>query len=96
VLGELSQVLEIYTMIPPTPIIMDIVMKIMVKLFSVLASGTGAIDNSQDSLHDKAGKKEDIVEYFKSVVYSDWNTMSWKEEDKQLVIVTLSVKVNGM
>jgi len=50
---------------------MDIIMKIMVKLFSVLVSGTGAIDDSQDSLHDEARKKEDIVEYFKSVVYSD-------------------------
>ena len=71
-------------------------MKIMVKLFSVLVSGTGAIDDSQDSLHDEAGQKEDIVEYIKSAVYLDRNMKSWKEEDKQLVIVTLSVKVNGM
>ncbi len=70
-LGNYLKHLEIYTTIPPTLIIMDIIMKIMVKLFSVLVSGTGAIDDSQDSLHDEARKKEDIVEYFKSVVYSD-------------------------
>jgi hypothetical protein len=48
------------------------------------------------SLHDEAGQKEDIVEYIKSVVYSDQNMKKWKEEDKQLVVVTLSVKVDGM
>jgi hypothetical protein len=48
------------------------------------------------SLHDEAGQKEDIVEYIKSVVYSDLNMRKWKEEDKQLVVATLSVKVDGM
>ncbi len=48
------------------------------------------------SLHDEAGQKEDIVEYIKSAVYSDRNMKKWKEEDKQLVVVTLSVKVDGM
>jgi hypothetical protein len=48
------------------------------------------------SLHDEAGQKEDIVEYIKSAVYSDRNMKRWKEEDKQLVVVTLSVKVDGM
>ncbi len=48
------------------------------------------------SLHDEAGQKEDIVEYIKSVIYSDRNMKKWKEEDKQLVVVTLSGKVDGM
>jgi NACHT domain-containing protein len=48
------------------------------------------------SLHDEAGQKEDIVEYIKSAVYLDQNMKRWKEEDKQLVAVTLSVKVDGM
>jgi hypothetical protein len=48
------------------------------------------------SLHDEAGQKEDIIEYIKSAVYSDRNMKRWKEEDKQLVVVTLSGKVDGM
>ena len=48
------------------------------------------------SLHDEIGQKEDIVEYLKSVVHSDRSMRSWKEEDKQLVIDTLSDRVNGM
>ena len=48
------------------------------------------------SLHDETGQKEDIVKYINSVVRSDWNMRKWKEEDKQLVIATLSDKANGM
>ena len=48
------------------------------------------------SLHDEIGQKGDIVEYLKSVVHSDRSMRSWKEEDKQLVIDTLSDRVNGM
>jgi hypothetical protein len=48
------------------------------------------------SLHDESGQKEDIIEYIKSVVYSDRRMRRWKEEDKQLVIDTLSDKVDGM
>ena len=48
------------------------------------------------SLHDETGQKEDLVQYIKSVVYSDWNMRRWKEGDKQLVVVTLSDKANGM
>ena len=44
------------------------------------------------SLHDEIGQKEDIVAYIKSVVYLD---RRWKEEDKRLVIDTLSGKANG-
>jgi hypothetical protein len=48
------------------------------------------------SLHDEDGQKNDIVEYIKSVVYSDRKMRSWREEDKQLVIDTLSEKADGM
>jgi hypothetical protein len=48
------------------------------------------------SLHDETGQKEDIVKYIKSVVYSDRNMRRWKEEVKQLVVVTLSDKADGM
>ena len=48
------------------------------------------------SLHDEVGQKEDIIKYINSVVCSDRNMRRWKEEDKQLVIDTLSDKVDGM
>ena len=48
------------------------------------------------SLHDESGQKNDIIEYIKYVVHSDWSMRRWKEEDKQLVIDTLSEKADGM
>jgi hypothetical protein len=48
------------------------------------------------SLHDESGQKEDLIEYIKSVVRSDRSMRKWKEEDKQLVIDTLSDKADGM
>ena len=48
------------------------------------------------SLHDEIGQKEDIIEYIKSVVHADRSMRRWKEEDKQLVIHTLSSKADGM
>ena len=48
------------------------------------------------SLHDENGQKEDIIKYIHSVVRSDKRLRRWKEEDKQLVIGTLSDKVDGM
>jgi hypothetical protein len=48
------------------------------------------------SLHDEGGQKEDIIEYIKYVVRSDRSMRRWKEEDKQLVMDTLSEKANGM
>lgn len=48
------------------------------------------------SLHDETGQKEDIIKYIRSVVRSDWTMRRWKEEDKQLVVDTLSDKANGM
>ena len=48
------------------------------------------------SLHDEIGQKEDIIRYIESVVHSDRSMRRWKEEDKQLVVDTLSDKSNGM
>jgi hypothetical protein len=48
------------------------------------------------SLHDEAGQKGDIVKYVKSVVYSDRNMKRWNENDRQLVVVTLSGRADGM
>ena len=48
------------------------------------------------SLHDQPGQKEDISEYIKSVVHSDNNMKRWREDDRKLVIETLSEKADGM
>jgi hypothetical protein len=48
------------------------------------------------SLHDESGQKEDIIKYIKSVVHSDGSMRRWKEEDRQLVVDTLSDRADGM
>ena len=48
------------------------------------------------SLHDENGQKEDIIKYIKSVIRSDLSMRRWTEEDKQLVIDTLSDGADGM
>jgi hypothetical protein len=48
------------------------------------------------SLHDEIGQKEDIIKFIKFVVFSDRNMRRWKEDDKQLVIDTLSDRADGM
>ena len=48
------------------------------------------------SLHDEVGQKEDMTEYIKTVVRSDRRMRRWTEEDKQLVIDTLSDRADGM
>ncbi len=48
------------------------------------------------SLHDENGQKDDIVKYVTSIVHSDTNFRNWREEDKQLVIETLSEQADGM
>ena len=48
------------------------------------------------SLHDEIGQKEDILEYIKSVVRFDRKMRRWKEDDKQLLVDTLSDKADGM
>ena len=50
------------------------------------------------SLHNQSGQKKDIVDYVKSVVYSDSEPIMkrWRTEDKDLVISTLSERADGM
>jgi len=48
------------------------------------------------SLHDQTGQRKDIIEYVSSVVYSNAKMRRWREEDKRLVIATLSERADGM
>lgn len=48
------------------------------------------------SLHNQAGQKRDISDYIKTVIYLDPKMQRWREEDKQLVIKTLTEKAGGM
>jgi hypothetical protein len=50
------------------------------------------------SLHDQSGQKEDIVDYVKSVIYSNSEPImrKWRAEDKELVVEVLSERADGM
>ena len=48
------------------------------------------------SLHDQPGQKRDIDEYVSSIVQSDTKMRRWREDDRRLVIETLSEKADGM
>ena len=48
------------------------------------------------SLHDERGQKEDIANYVTSSVHSDRRMGRWREDDKMIVIKTLSEKADGM
>ena len=48
------------------------------------------------SLHDESGQKNDILDYISTFVQTDRKMRRWRSEDKQLVIDTLSGKVDGM
>jgi len=48
------------------------------------------------SLHEQSGQKRDIIEYVTSVVQSDLKMRRWRDEDKNLVIETLSERADGM
>ena len=48
------------------------------------------------SLHNQTGQKEDIVDYVRSAVHSDKKMGRWREDDRKLVIETLSERADGM
>ena len=50
------------------------------------------------SIHDQKGQKKDIENYIGSVVYSSSSTTmkKWSDQDKELVIDTLSDRADGM
>ena len=48
------------------------------------------------SLHNQSGQTKDIMDYVSSVVCSDKMMQRWREEDRSLVIMTLSERADGM
>ena len=50
----------------------------------------------QVSLHDEIGQKQDIIDYIVSIVSSDERMKRWRDDDKTVVIETLTEKVDGM
>ncbi len=48
------------------------------------------------SLHEERGQREDINYYVRSFVHGDRTMRRWREEDKELVINTLSEQADGM
>ena len=47
-------------------------------------------------LHDQTGHKDDIAKYIMSEVADIAKVNRWREDDKDLVIKTLSEKADGM
>ena len=47
-------------------------------------------------LHLQSGQNKDIMDYVSSVVHSDRKMRRWREEDRKLVIETLSTRAGGM
>ena len=56
------------------------------------------LTSGQVSLHDQSGQMQDIAEYVRSIVYSDSEPVmkTWRVEDKELVVVVLSERADGM
>jgi len=48
------------------------------------------------SLHDEGGQMEDIKNYIHFFINSDKCARKWREEDKELIIDTLSQRADGM
>ncbi|KAH9985146.1 hypothetical protein BJV77DRAFT_1071565 [Russula vinacea] len=48
------------------------------------------------SLHEEGGQREDIDSYIRSFVLKDRAMQRWREEDRELVITTLSRRAEGM
>jgi hypothetical protein len=48
------------------------------------------------SLHNQTGQKKDIADYVSSMVSSDPKMQRWREEDRNLVIETLTERADGM
>lgn len=48
------------------------------------------------ALHDEHGQRKDIADYIRYIVYSDKKIMRWQDQDKELVVKTLSDRVDGV
>lgn len=68
--------------------------RLEVDIWNVLKSLTST--SNRISLHDEHGQKKDIADYIRSIVYSDKKIMRWREQDKELVVKTLTDRANGM
>ena len=47
-------------------------------------------------LHEQAGHNQDIADYIMSIVHTDRKMRRWRDEDKELVMDTLTAKAGGM
>ena len=56
----------------------------------------GPLTERPVSLHDESGQKEDNANFVSSSVHSDRMMGRWREEDRELVVKTLSEKAEGM
>ena len=61
-----------------------------------IRTALGPLTSRSVSLHNQIGQKKDIVDYVTSLVYSDARMQRWRDEDKKLVIETLSERADGM
>jgi len=61
-----------------------------------IRNALGPLKPLEISLHDEDGHNKDIFKFIESVVYSDRKMQSWREDDKRLVVATLSEKAGGM
>jgi hypothetical protein len=48
------------------------------------------------ALHEQAGQNQDIFDYIEHIVSSDPNMRRWKEDDRHLVVKTLTERGGGM
>jgi hypothetical protein len=48
------------------------------------------------SIHEEKGQLEDIENYIRSVINTDFKNQRWRQEDKQLVIDALTERADGM
>jgi hypothetical protein len=52
--------------------------------------------SSRVALHEESGQREDINRFVRSFIHTDSVMRRWREEDKELVINTLSERAGGM
>ena len=63
-----------------------------------IRAALGHLTSEQVSLHDQSGHEQVIVDYIKSVVYSNSELVMrrWRIEDKEIAIQVLSERADGM
>ena len=61
-----------------------------------ICNALGPLTSHPVSLHEECGQRKDIIDYIKSVVRSDPRMRRWRDEEKNLVIESLSEKAAGM